>query len=259
SVDSGFLPEFQAMGWSTMVVAEETIVYPATFSTQGKCWQDVRSSINRAERVGVRAVWTTWAKLSLAHSAQIEAISESWVADKKLPELGFTLGGLDELRDPDVAVLLAVGDDDIVEAVTSWMPTYREGEIIGWTLDFMRRRPGSMNGVMEFLIASAALLMQQRGIEFMSLSAAPLARREAESEDSDGTDRLLAFLARSLEPVYGFQSLFTFKQKFEPQLKSMIMAYPDPLGLPGIGAALGRAYLPSLSVPQTMRFLRGRG
>ena len=259
SVDSGFLPEFQAMGWSTMVVAEETIVYPATFSTQGKSWQDVRSSINRAERVGVRAVWTTWAKLSLAHSAQIEAISESWVADKKLPELGFTLGGLDELRDPDVAVLLAVGEDDVVEAVTSWMPTYRDGEIIGWTLDFMRRRPGSMNGVMEFLIASAALLMQQRGIEFMSLSAAPLARRETESEDSGGTDRLLAFLARSLEPVYGFQSLFTFKQKFDPQLKSMLMAYPDPLGLPGIGAALGRAYLPSLSVPQTVRFLRGRG
>ena len=259
SVDSGFLPEFQAMGWSSMVVAEETIVYPATFSTQGRSWQDVRSSINRAERVGVRAVWTTWAKLSLAHSAQIEAISESWVADKKLPELGFTLGGLDELRDPDVAVLLAVGEDDVVEAVTSWMPTYRDGEIIGWTLDFMRRRPGSMNGVMEFLIASAALLMQQRGIEFMSLSAAPLARRETESEDSGGTDRLLAFLARSLEPVYGFQSLFTFKQKFDPQLKSMLMAYPDPLGLPGIGAALGRAYLPSLSVPQTVRFLRGRG
>jgi phosphatidylglycerol lysyltransferase len=259
SVDSGFLPEFQAMGWSTMVVAEETIVYPATFSTQGKSWQDVRSSINRAERVGVRAVWTTWAKLSLAHSAQIEAISESWVADKKLPELGFTLGGLDELRDPDVAVLLAVGDDDVVEAVTSWMPTYRDGEIIGWTLDFMRRRPGSMNGVMEFLIASAALLMQQRGIEFMSLSAAPLARRETESDASVGTDRLLDFLARSLEPVYGFQSLFTFKQKFKPQLKSMLMAYPDPLRLPAIGAALGRAYLPSLSVPQTMRFLRGRG
>ncbi|MET4705063.1 DUF2156 domain-containing protein [Frigoribacterium sp. UYMn621] len=259
SVDNEFQPQFQAMGWSTMVVAEETIVHPATFSTQGKSWQDVRSSINRAERLGVHAVWTSWAKLSIAHSAQIEAISESWVADKKLPELGFTLGGMDELRDPDVAVLLAVGDDDVVEAVTSWMPTYREGEIIGWTLDFMRRRPGSMNGVMEFLIASAALLMQQRGIEFMSLSAAPLARRESASEASDGTDRLLAFLARSLEPVYGFQSLFTFKQKFKPELKAMLMAYPDPLALPAIGAALGRAYLPSVSVSQTVRFLRGRG
>ena len=259
SVGNDFQAQFQAMGWSTMVVAEETIVHPATFSTQGKSWQDVRSSINRAERLGVHAVWTSWARLSLAHSAQIESISESWVADKRLPELGFTLGGIDELRDPDVAVLLAVGDDDVVEAVTSWMPTYREAEIVGWTLDFMRRRPGSMNGVMEFLIASAALLMQQRGIEFMSLSAAPLARRESASEESDGADRILDFLARSLEPVYGFQSLFAFKQKFKPELKPMLMAYPDPLRLPAIGAALGRAYLPSLSVPQTVRFLRGRG
>ncbi len=259
SVDNDLEPQFGAMGWSTMVVAEETIVHPASFSTQGKSWQDVRSSINRAERLGVRAVWTSWARLSLAHTAQIEAISESWVADKRLPELDFTLGGLDELRDPDVAVLVAVGDDDVIDGVTSWMPTYRDGEIVGWTLDFMRRRPGSMNGVMEFLIASAALLLQQRGIEFMSLSAAPLARRESASEESAGTDRLLGFLARTLEPVYGFQSLFTFKQKFAPDLKPMLMAYPDPLGLPAIGAALGRAYLPSLSVPQAERLLRSRG
>jgi hypothetical protein len=37
------------------------------------------------------------------------------------------------------------------------------------------------------------------------------------------------------------------------------MAYPDPLGLPAIGAALGRAYLPTLNVGHTMRFLRRRG
>ena len=258
SVSSDFQPVFQAMGWSTMVVAEETVVHPATFSTQGKSWQDVRSSINRAERLGVHAVWTSWNKLSIAHIAQIESISEEWVADKELPELGFTLGGIDELRDPDVAVLVALSEDDVVEAVTSWMPSYRDGEIVGWTLDFMRRRPGSMNGVMEFLIASAALIMQQRDIEFMSLSAAPLARREADSDDSDSTGRLLSFLARTLEPVYGFQSLFTFKQKFDPELKPLLMAYPDPIGLPAIGAALGRAYIPSLSVPQTFRFLRGR-
>lgn len=259
SVEDELKPKFAAMGWSTMVVAEETIVHPATFSTQGKPWQDVRTSINRAEREGVRAVWTTWAKLSLPHSAQIQAISESWVADKKLPELGFTLGGLDELKDPSVAVLIAVGDDEVVQAVTSWMPTYRDSELVGWTLDFMRRSPVSMNGVMEFLIASAALHMQQRGIEFMSLSAAPLARRDQDSEESESPTRLLDFLARTLEPVYGFQSLFLFKQKFQPELKPLLMAYPDPFQLPAIGAALGRAYLPTLSVPQTVRFLRGRG
>ncbi|MDQ1598121.1 MAG: phosphatidylglycerol lysyltransferase, partial [Microbacteriaceae bacterium] len=105
SVPDTLAPVFDAMGWSSMVVAEETVLHPETFSTRGKSWQDVRSSFNRAERLGVRAIWTSWSQLSIAHSAQIESISEEWVADKKLPELGFTLGGLDEVDDPDVAVL----------------------------------------------------------------------------------------------------------------------------------------------------------
>ncbi|TXN32898.1 DUF2156 domain-containing protein [Lacisediminihabitans profunda] len=247
---------FDGMGWSTMVVAEETVVFPETWSMLGKSWQDVRSSINRASRNGVRAEWTSFQNLSLAHTAQIESISESWVAEKNLPELGFTLGGLDELSDHEVGLFLAIGEDEVVQAVTSWMPTYRDGEIIGWTLDFMRRRPDSMNGVMEFLIASAALHMQQLGIEFMSLSAAPLARTATTEAETDRIQRLLGWLARTLEPAYGFQSLLTFKQKFQPEFRPLIMAYPDPLALPAIAAALARAYIPSLSVPQMVRFMR---
>lgn len=247
---------FDGMGWSTMVVGEETVVFPETWSMLGKSWQDVRSSINRASRNGVRAEWTSFQNLSLAHTAQIESISESWVAEKNLPELGFTLGGLDELSDHEVGLFLAIGEDEVVQAVTSWMPTYRDGEIIGWTLDFMRRRPDSMNGVMEFLIASAALHMQQLGIEFMSLSAAPLARSATPEAETDRIQRLLGWLARTLEPAYGFQSLLTFKQKFQPEFRPLLMAYPDPLALPAIGAALARAYIPSLSVPQMVRFMR---
>jgi lysylphosphatidylglycerol synthetase-like protein (DUF2156 family) len=247
---------FDAMGWSTMVVGEETVVYPETWSMLGKSWQDVRSSINRASRNGLRAEWTSFQNLSLAHIAQIESISESWVAEKNLPELDFTLGGLDELSDHEVGLFLAIGDDDVVQAVTSWMPTYREGAIIGWTLDFMRRRPDSMNGVMEFLIASAALRMQQLGIEFMSLSAAPLARVASPGAETDRIQRLLGWLARTLEPAYGFQSLLTFKQKFQPELRPLLMAYPDRLALPAIAASLARAYIPSLSVAEMVRFMR---
>lgn len=259
SVHESLRPLFRSMGWATMVVGEETIVRPESWSMQGKAWQDVRSSINRAARLGVRAEWTSYRALPLATTAQIESISESWVAEKNLPELGFTLGGLDELRDPEVALLLAIDEDDIVQAVTSWMPVRREGEIIGWTLDFMRRRPDSMNGVMEFLIASAALKMQQQGIEVMSLSAAPLAM-SGETDASGGRMQpLLAFLARVLEPVYGFSSLLVFKQKFQPEFRPLLMAYPDPLALPAIGFALARAYLPSMSLRQSIRFVRSLG
>ena len=257
SVHDEFRRIFVAMGWSTMVVAEETVLRPATWSMKGRKWQDIRSSINRAERSGIRAEWTSYARLPLHMSSQIEEISEQWVAEKGLPELGFTLGGLTELKDPDVSIMLAVGPNDWIEAVTSWMPCYRDGEIIGWTLDFMRRRPDSMNGVMEFLIASAVIHMQTREIEFMSLSAAPLAQETRSSGDrEDPLTRLLAFIGASLEPVYGFRSLLRFKQKFQPEYRPLFIAYADPFTLPTIGMALARAYLPTMSMSGTLRFMR---
>ena len=100
------------------------------------------------------------------------------MADKGLPEMGFMLGGLDELNDPDIRCLIAVGADRTVHGITSWMPVYAGGRPVGWTLDFMRRNtePGTFRGVMEFLIATAALTFQEEGARFVSLSGAPLAR-----------------------------------------------------------------------------------
>ena len=92
-----------------MPIGEDTVLHPASFSMKGKRWQDVRSSINRADRAGVSASWTSWDECSLPIRSQITAISEAWVAERRLPELGFTLGGLDELRDPEVRLMLAVG------------------------------------------------------------------------------------------------------------------------------------------------------
>ena len=265
SVESRYHGLFERLGWSTMTVAEETVIRPQLWATTGKKWQDVRSSINRAQRAGIRAEWTSYSALSLADALQLSDISEQWVAEKDLPEMGFTLGGIDELRDPEVRLMLAVAEGEggehgrRIEAVTSWLPTYRNGIVVGWTLDFMRRRPDSINGVMEFLIAEAATRMKEDGIEFMSLSAAPLAHTAATpEEEKDTMDRVLGYLSSSLEPVYGFRSLLKFKQKFQPELHPLIMAYPDPVALPAIGIALARAYLPGLSVRQTASFLRGR-
>ena len=258
STDATMTPIFRDMNWATMVVAEETVVELDHWNTTGKKWQDVRSSINRAERAGISAEWTTYAALSRSVATQLAEISEQWVADKQLPEMGFTLGGLDELRDPAVALMLAVDGDGRVQGVTSWLPLYREGAIAGWTLDFMRRRADSINGVMEFLIARAATRMRDDGYRLMSLSAAPLAHTASADEAAGATDRFLASLSTSLEPIYGFRSLLRFKLKFQPERRPLVMAYPDPVALPRIGFALVRAYLPGLSVRQVARLVRGR-
>jgi lysylphosphatidylglycerol synthetase-like protein (DUF2156 family) len=260
SVHPQVLPVFDELGWQHMSVGEETLVRTTGLELTGKPWQKVRQALNRGIKEGLTTVWAPWDELPLTAVAEINAISEEWVAEKELPEMGFTLGGMAELKDPDVRLMLAIGPDGRMQAVTSWLPVFRDGEVVGWTIDFMRRADHSMNGVMEFLIASAALHMKEDGAEVLSLSGAPLAAKplapgEVPPEPTAMT-RLLEFLAATLEPAYGFSSLFRFKAKFNPEYETISMAYPDALALPSIGVAIGRAYLPEVSPKEALALVR---
>ncbi len=243
-----------ATGWRSVQVAEETRLPLATLSFTGRKWQDVRTALNKARRAGVEAQWHRYHEMPADLAVQVREISRQWLAGKDMPEMRFTLGGLDELADDEVRCLLAVDADRTVHAVTSWLPVYRDGQTIGWTLDVMRRRAGSGNGITEFLIASAALRFKAEGAAFASLSAAPLARRAANPPQT-GLERLLDRVAHTLEPVYGFGSLLAFKLKFQPVCRPLYLLYPDPTTLPAIAAAVTRAYLPDLTVRQALRLL----
>jgi len=257
STHEEFAPAFRDLGWKNISVAEETLVPLERFELTGKVWTKVRQPYNRGQRDGLTTLWTTWEQLPAGRVAQLDALSEQWIAEKALPEMRFTLGGMEELRDPDVEILLAIGPEGELQAVTSWMPVWREGELIGRTLDFMRRADGAMPGVMEFAIASAALHMKEQGLEVMSLSGAPLAQTVDGDADADpGITRLLGWLSRVLEPAYGFASLLRYKGKFNPEYRPMFLFYADNSRLPSIGLAIGRAYLPNASPSEYMALVR---
>ena len=57
-------------------------------------------------------------------------------------------------------------------------------------------------------------------------------------------------LAESLEPVYGFKSLHSFKRKFNPRYEPIYLLYRDEGDLARIGAALTRAFLPDATLRQ---------
>lgn len=232
-----------AASWSRLRIATETVLELGDLAFRGKRFQDVRTALNRAEKEGVRAVWTSYGQLSLGWREQLLEISEEWVAEQGLPELGFTLGGITEVDDPDVRILLAVDDAGLVHAVTSWMPVYDGGAVTGWTLDFMRRRQDGFRPVMEFLIGTAALTLQAQGYSFLSLSGAPLAVPDDGTGEQGAQQRFLGWLAATLEPVYGFQSLLGFKKKFAPRFVPWFMVYPDASSLPAITAAITTAYV----------------
>lgn len=181
-----------------------------------------------------------------------------WVGDKGLPEMGFTLGGVDEALDPAVRLGIAIDDDGSVHGVTSWLPVYgKDGEVRGWTLDLMRRRDGGFKPVMEFLIISSAMAFRDEGAAFASLSGAPLAG----SGEAEATplDQVLSQVSELLEPLYGFSSLHNFKMKFNPRFEPMYLVFRDESDLPRIGIGLTRAYLPTATTGQLIRAGLGAG
>ena len=245
----------RAMGWTILQVAEEAVLDLPDLAFRGKAYQDVRTAFNHAKKEGVEAVWTTFRDCPAGRRDQIRAISQAWASDKPLPEMGFTLGGLAELDDAETRLLLAIDADGTVQGVTSWLPVYRDGRVIGLTLDFMRRREGGFRPVMEYLIGRAAQDAQAEGLEILSLSGAPLSRSApADGGSSSRFDPLLNLLASVLEPAYGFSSLHAYKRKFKPRSVPMYLAVPDLVDLPTVGIAIARAYLPGLKPSQTARF-----
>lgn len=245
-----------ALGWQHVQVAEDTLIDLPELQFRGKSWQDVRSALNKAGKQGITFRMVTLAEEDHSIIAQVRAISEQWVGDKGLPEMGFTLGGVDEALDPHVRVGLAEDADGVIQGVTSWLPVYAEqARIHGWTLDVMRRREDGFRPVVEFLIASSCLAFQSDGAEFVSLSGAPLARTGTD-ERGAVLDRLLDTLGAALEPLYGFRSLHAFKTKFKPRYQPLFLVYRDEADLPRIGMAMTRAYLPNTPLRELLTLAR---
>lgn len=285
SVADGHWAGLSSLGFKRVGVAQETVLPLAGIDFRGKEWQNVRTAMNRAKKLGITAHWGVYSGLSAGLRSQVHEISARWAATRSLPEMGFTLGGVEQLKDDHVLLCLAVDGEGAVLGVTSWLPVFRDGELVSRTLDLMRRRDDCFNGVMEFLIASAVLHFKSTMAE-ISLSGSPLApalkmtgperengRGEITETEAPGpgpvspaaavtggegvpADRFLRWLGDLLEPVYGFRSLAAFKQRFRPQHRTLFILYQDPLTLPLIGRALAEAYLPDWSLRHTARLLR---
>jgi lysylphosphatidylglycerol synthetase-like protein (DUF2156 family) len=239
------------VGWKSVEVAEDSVMPLEHLEFKGKVFQDVRTAINKAGKQDVTLEVTRWQDSTPVVTDQLRAISGGWVSDKALPEMGFTLGTLREAQDPEVRLHLAVDADRTVEGFLSWMPVWEDDRVVGWTLDLMRRRDHGFRPVMEFLIGASALQLKEEGYEFVSLSAAPLAKAPDElggNSDQQVLQKLLDFLGSTLEPYYGFQSLYSFKQKFKPEHHPMYLIFPDSTALAEVGIAVARAYMPTASL-----------
>lgn len=253
SVTDRFL-EATGDSWQHTQIGEDAVIELTDLAFTGKSWQDVRTARNRADREGIRFLAVDQAASDPNVLSGIDEVSRAWADGKPLPEMGFTLGTVDLAEDGAMRTHVAVDDDGVVHGVTTWMPVHQGGQVVGWTLDVMRRRTDGFRPVMEFLIAESALAFQREGYDFVSLSVAPLARPvgATAATPTDRLSRALDRMGEMLEPAYGFRSLLAFKTKFHPRFEPVHLAYGFQVDLAEIAVAIGRAYLPNMSAGQAL-------
>jgi phosphatidylglycerol lysyltransferase len=226
------LPVYRRLGLRSLKMAEEAIVDLSSFSLAGGKRAALRSMVHKVTRMGLTVRRYDRAKgVEPAIDDQLEEISEEWLAEKRLGEMGFSLGRFSLESLDDVFVFLCLNGDRVI-AFTSWRP-YRNGRAA--LLDLMRKRREAPSGTMDLLVARALEELRAAGLEEASLANAPLANV---GEPRGGLEKGVALLFENLNAFYGYKSLFQFKKKFAPRWEGRHLVYPRGADLPRVAYAL---------------------
>jgi lysylphosphatidylglycerol synthetase-like protein (DUF2156 family) len=234
------------LGLKGLRVAEDMYLNIDKLQFKGKNWQDVRTALNRAKREQVEFHKFDSARDSAGLLHQFQKISGEWMRNKRLPELGFTLGSVETVTNPAVRTYYALDSQSQVQGFVSWLPISASQ---GWVLDLMRKKNGAMPGLMEFLIAKSVHHFKEEGYSCLSLGPSPLPSSVLEDELS-GKGWLLLMLKTYLKDYYSFDGLYAFKKKFQPESKPLYLFYPNWLALTRSGFGIMSLYLlQNLMVP----------
>lgn len=231
-----WLPVYERMGLRSLKMAEEALIDLAGFSLAGGKRAALRSMVHKVTRLGMTVRrYDRASQPEAAVDEQLEQISEQWLAEKRLGEMGFSVGRFSlEALDP-VHVFLCFSGETLL-AFTSWRP-YRGGRAA--LLDLMRKRREAPSGTMDLLVARSLEELRAAGLQEASLANAPLANV---GEPRGGLEQGVALLFENLNAFYGYKNLFQFKKKFGPRWEGRYLVYPRGADLPRVAWALTRVH-----------------
>ena len=242
---------YRARGMHAIYLGDEAILRCREFHLEGAEMKAVRSAVRRIDRNhDFELISEPEANPELI--AELNQISAEW--RKGAPERGFTmeLGQDVEGTEPDFVIALARERNGRIGGFLRFVPVY--GDRPGYSLDLMRRRPDSANGITEYLIARAALALGAHGFYRLSLNFAAWGRLLDSAEDAGLSGRVQRAMAKGLNPFFQIQSLRDFNAKFGPDWVSRSVVIDDVSDLPRV-ALLYASVEGFLEVPVVGRVL----
>jgi phosphatidylglycerol lysyltransferase len=244
-----FTDIYRRAGLHILKIGEDAVIDTHAFTLSGKAMANVRSSAKRAEKEGLHVVFYRGQVENAEHLAQLERISQQWLARKGGAEKGFSMGRFDPHGDPEQVTAVAVSDAQIVQAFVTFVPIYGRN---GWGLDLMRRSEEAAPGTMELLLVRSIEYLRKQGADMVSLGLAPMSN--ATQRDANLLYTSIDFLGRLFGNPERGQALFNFKKKFQPVWEERYLVFSSTLTLPKVGWALYNAH--QYRAPQIKRLKR---
>ena len=247
-------PHFEALGLRTLYLGDEAVIDLERFSLEGRPIRKVRQSVTRLGKAGFEAEIQALATLDAATLGDVERVLQ--LGRQGAPERGFSMT-MDSISGPHVdktLVLLARDGEGRVRGVLHFVPCYGRSAV---SLSFMRRDPDTPNGLTEFMVATAAGLLRERGLKELSLNFATFARWM--HSPSRLHERVLGKVVSALNPFFQIESLYRFNAKFFPRWEPRYLVYEGTLGLlrASLAAAWAEGQLPKPRMPRLGEETRG--
>jgi lysyl-tRNA synthetase class 2 len=219
-------PLYDELGLHTIYLGDEAILELDTFSLEGRAIRKVRQSVSRLGKAGFSAELLEVPALDEGTAREVEAVLER--GREGAPERGFSMAmdSIHTQHDRDTLLVLARDGEGAVRGVLHFVPCYGRAAM---SLSFMRRDPGTPNGLTEFLVVKAAELLAERGVREMSLNFAAFARWLHSPEKR--SERALGKLIALGNPFFQIESLYRFNAKFFPRWEPRYLVYEGTFGL----------------------------
>ena len=260
-----YLDIYRSLNFRAFKMGEEALINPQTFTLSGSALANVRTSSRRAEREGVTIRWYEGV-LPADVMQQLDQLSRAWLKHKsgeKAAETAFSVGRFDEVNMsaeraeriaayaapstitqgtvPRFLTAIAMTSAGTACAFMTFTPIYGGGtnettsdqsttQEWGWTLDIMRRTSITPPGVMELLLTRAIERFRDSGATVLSLGL--VAWSDTRQEMSPIQRKLASFVTDHLHLLETHNTLFRFKQKFNPSWESRYLVTRTNLALP---------------------------
>lgn len=232
---AGHAELYESLGLRAFYLGEEAVIDLGAFSLEGRKIRKVRQSCHRLNKAGYTVELLSAADVGPELQGAMNEITHKWRG--RAPERGFSMALSRSLgaADADCRVLIARDSDGHPRGFLRLVPCY--GEAKGFSLDQMRREPGTPNGLTEFMVVCACEALAEQGYDHLSLNFAAFARLLNEGAELTLWEKFQRWLIKRANPYFQIESLLNFNRKFFPGWVPRYLYYEEGVHFVRVGIA----------------------